>query len=1073
MSSPLSSPSTTPTQRFGLPQSRRRASVVLGLALLLVAAPAAVQAEDSLRADCDAPGHFRVLARSDLPAEAAAIWLNDKRLRWPQAPSDKGIVLLHADDVIRLDAEGRPDAGVAQHPLTAVTNVLTLAESRRAAWFGGGIEFVLPVTADIGALLRGDLLLAALDAEGRVQTTTRVQHAAALDARYAAALDSPLGALPGPEATTFALWAPTAQSVAVCVFDDGDSPARSTRTLDRDVASGVWSARLPEASIGSYYVYLVDVFVPGLGLVRNRVTDPYALGLGTDGRRAMVVDLDDARFKPEGWDAHPRPPAPENNVDMVLYELHVRDFSRDDASVPPEHRGRYLGFAQRDSLGMRHLRALAEAGLTDVHLLPVYDISTIPEAGCVTPVVTGPPDSEQQQATIAAIKHEDCFNWGYDPQHFTVPEGSYASDAHDGAVRIRELRRMVMALHALGLRVGLDVVYNHTSHAGQHARSVLDRIVPGYYHRLDAKGAIERSTCCENTATEHAMMARLMIDSAVVWARDYRIDGFRFDLMGHQPKAVMLDLMRAVDAAAGKRIPIIGEGWNFGEVADGARFEQASQLSLAGSGIATFSDRARDALRGGGAATAGAELRTAYGWLNGWVEGRDWGAKRRADGPLVRAPMSGRAQGARAGIRDSEERESPASPPLSPRGRGAGGEGAAHRESSPPLPNLPSLRSGSGERRLPQAADMRSPPLPSRGEGLEVAASTARASSAEAALPNPESRFRNPGSNPQSPIPNPGSQTRLPNPGLTSDLVRVGLAGTLRDYRMRGNDGVERTLAEFDYAGQPAGYVTSPNEVVNYVENHDNQTLYDIHALRLPQATTADERARVQVLGMAFNLLSQGVPYFHAGVEVLRSKSLDRNSYDSGDHFNRLDYSGVDNGFGRGLPPAWDNANDWPQMRELLADPALKPAPEIVGYTRRAFLDWLRLRAQTPLLRLESADEVQRRLRFLEIDARSGVIAAHLDGEDLRASPHAAVLYALNASAQAQSFELPVDTDTLARLACDWELHPALAEGVDARLRDAGIEALASSTTGPGARLRLRLPARTAVVWIKTRSLAR
>src|SRR5690606_6726512 len=111
----------------------------------------------------------------------------------------------------------------------------------------------------------------------------------------------------------------------------------------------------------------------------------------------------------------------------------------------------------------------------------------------------------------------------------------------------------------------------------------------------------------------------------VVWARDYRIDGFRFDLMGHQPKAVMLELMRAVDTAAGKRIPIIGEGWNFGEVADGARFEQASQLSLTGSGIATFSDRARDALRGGGAATAGAELRTAYGWLNGWAESRDWG----------------------------------------------------------------------------------------------------------------------------------------------------------------------------------------------------------------------------------------------------------------------------------------------------------------------------------------------------------------------------------------------------------------------------------------------------------------
>ena len=1003
---------TAPRVRPSAPACAARRLLGFGL---LIGLSLAAQADDSLRADCDAPTHFRVLARSDLPAEAAAIWLDGQRLRWPQAPRDAGIVLLHADTAIRLDAERRPHNAVAQFALTAAAEALSPTQRQRFAWFGDGSEFALPEGTDIAGLLRGDLLLAALDGEGRVQAMTRVQHAAALDDRYVAALQAPLGALPEASATRFALWAPTAQSVAVCAFEADDSPARSARRLDRDAASGVWSARLPEASIGSYYSYLVDVFVPGLGLVRNRVTDPYALGLGANGQRAMVVDLEDARFKPEGWDAHPRPPAPQHNVDMVLYELHVRDFSRDDASVPPQHRGRYLGFAQRDSVGMRHLRSLAEAGLTDVHLLPVYDISTIPETGCVTPVVMGPPDGEQQQASIGAVKHEDCYNWGYDPQHFTVPEGSYASDARDGAVRIRELRRMVMALHALGLRVGLDVVYNHTSHAGQHAKSVLDRIVPGYYHRLDAKGAIERSTCCENTATEHAMMARLMIDSAVVWVRDYRIDGFRFDLMGHQPKAVMLELMRAVDAAAGKRIPIIGEGWNFGEVVDGARFVQASQLSLPGSGIATFSDRARDALRGGGAATAGAELRTAYGWLNGWVESGDLGF----------------------GIRDSEERESPAPPSLSPGGRGARGEAAAHRESSHPLPN------------------------PSRGEGLEAATSVAFASSANSSQTNPESPIPNPGS--QTPIPNPRSQSRISNPGLTHDLVRIGLAGTLRDYRMRGSNGVERSLGEFDYAGQPAGYVASPNEVVNYVENHDNQTLYDINALRLPPATSAEERARVQVLGMAFNLLSQGVPYFHAGVEVLRSKSLDRNSYDSGDHFNRLDYSGEDNGFGRGLPPAWDNAKDWPQLRALLADPALRPSPEVVDYARRAFFDWLRLRAQTPLLRLSSTEDVQQRLRFLDIDAGSGVIAAHLDGSGLAGNPHPELLYALNVSTEAQSVSL--DWEPKRDLGRSWRLHPALAEGVDPRVHAATLQ-LEPLDAPERARLRLQVPARTAVVWV-------
>ena len=211
----------------------------------------------------------------------------------------------------------------------------------------------------------------------------------------------------------------------------------------------------------------------------------------------------------------------------------------------------------------------------------------------------------------------DCFNWGYDPVHFTAPEGSYATDPADGAVRIVEFRRMVQALHRAGLRVGMDVVYNHTYASGQDRWSVLDRIVPGYYHRLDETGRIATSTCCANTATEHRMMAKLMIDSAVTWAREYRIDSFRFDLMGHQPRAAMEELQARVNAATGRNVLLIGEGWNFGEVADGARFVQASQLSLNGSGIATFSDRARDAIRGGGAGDSDARQVSAQGYVNG------------------------------------------------------------------------------------------------------------------------------------------------------------------------------------------------------------------------------------------------------------------------------------------------------------------------------------------------------------------------------------------------------------------------------------------------------------------------
>ena len=163
---------------------------------------------------------------------------------------------------------------------------------------------------------------------------------------------------------------------------------------------------------------------------------------------------------------------------------------------------------------MAHLRALARASLSDVHLLPVFDLATVPEQGCTTPQVPdAAPDSLAQQQAVMAQAASDCFNWGYDPLHFNAPEGSYASDAADGAVRIREFRQMVMALHAAGLRVGMDVVYNHLSASGQHPQSVLDRIVPGYYHRLNAQGEVERSTCCDNSATEHRMMARLMSDS--------------------------------------------------------------------------------------------------------------------------------------------------------------------------------------------------------------------------------------------------------------------------------------------------------------------------------------------------------------------------------------------------------------------------------------------------------------------------------------------------------------------------------------------------------------------------------
>ena len=222
----------------------------------------------------------------------------------------------------------------------------------------------------------------------------------------------------------------------------------------------------------------------------------------------------------------------------------MRDFSINDDTVPAAHRGTYLAFTNRRSNGIRHLRQLARSGLNTVHLLPVNDIATIEERRSAQEepacdLAAFPPDSEEQQDCVADIAEGDGFNWGYDPLHYTTPEGSYATNP-EGTARTLEFRRMVQGLNGAGLRAVIDVVYNHTPAAGQDPKSILDRVVPGYYQRLNpTTGAVETSSCCANTATEHTMMEKLMIDSVVTWAKEYKLDGFRFDLMGHQPKSAM------------------------------------------------------------------------------------------------------------------------------------------------------------------------------------------------------------------------------------------------------------------------------------------------------------------------------------------------------------------------------------------------------------------------------------------------------------------------------------------------------------------------------------------------------
>ena len=803
---------------------------------------------------------------------------------------------------------------------------------------------------------------------------TGVQTAILLDHLYAeAATRAELGVTFTGGLPSFALWAPTAQAVTLLTWETSDplgsvpevpSPPRRTPAIRKgdgrwvvtnrpdqpagatlSTPSGEPGPSAPGAPItaGCQYLWEVRVYVPSTRRVEtNVVTDPYSTTLTTDSTRSVAVDLADPRLAPEQW-ATTRAPAVRNDSARSIYELHLRDFSAADETVPPELRGTYRAFTVAGSAGVRHLAELAQAGMNTIHLLPTFDIATIPEhrgSQRHPDIPDGAhPASADQQAAIAEVADHDAYNWGYDPLHWGAPEGSYATEGHqDGGARVVEFREMVGALHDLGLQVVLDQVYNHTAACGQDPRSVLDQVVPGYYHRLDAVGRVTSSTCCANTATENALCARLMIDSVVRWARWYRVDGFRFDLMGHHPRAVMervraaLDeLTMETDGVDGRSIYLYGEGWNFGEVAGNALFVQATQGQLDGTGIGAFNDRLRDAVHGGGAFDP--DHRVFQGFGTG----------------LLTQPS-----------------------------------GLDHR--------------GWNE----QSADL----------------------------------------------------------AHRTDLVRLGLAGNLKDYVMTISDGSVRRGIDLIHNGAPAAFASHPQENVNYVDAHDNETLYDLLAYKLPQGMPVAERVRMNTVCLATVALAQSPAFWSAGTELLRSKSLDRDSYNSGDWFNAIDFTGQSNGFGRGLPPASRNEGSWAIQGPLLQDDWLRPSPEEIAAARSQALDLLRLRASTPLFSLGSARLIQDKLSFpgAGFGAPAGVIVMLIDdtrgGSDVDPELDA-VLVVFNASGQTLTQPLP---ELAGR---DFRLCPIQAEGADEVVRRTGFDR-ASGT--------ISVPARTVAVLVEPQS---
>jgi pullulanase-type alpha-1,6-glucosidase len=872
-------------------------------------------------------------------SKAQAYWLSADTIAW-NVPADTAVSLFaDPDGALTLDGPGIV-AGVNSHSWTLTNDPAGLSPALKARYphLANLSVFKLPPDAVAAAKqsLKGQLAVGAVRGPQGVDATG-LQIAGVLDdLYYAQAAPVALGPSFRNGTTTLRVWAPTARAMKLQVFADsnpGTMAASYPMTLDP--ASGVWSYSAPRPALyGKYYLYEVQVFVRTTNrLETNLVTDPYSVSLARNSTRSQVISLDAPELQPRGWRALRKPQlaAPE---DIVLYELHVRDFSATDESVPENLRGTFAAFTQKRSNGMKHLALLGLAGLTHVHLLPAFDFATINEdrsawqAPSFEELAAFPADSAEQQSRVAATAGRDGFNWGYDPLHYNVPEGSYATDP-DGSERVLEFREMVQSLNQIGLRVVMDVVYNHTNSAGQNPNSILDKLVPGYYHRLDGDGVVLNESCCADTATETSMMEKLMVDSVVQWAKQYKVDGFRFDIMGFHLKSNLLKVRAALDALTpakdgidGKSVYLYGEGWNFGVMANNGRGVNAIQVNMAGTGIGTFSDRIRDAVRGGG--------------------------------------------------------------PFSPR----------------------------------------------RDQGFSTGLFT-----------EPNGTFGGSAADEKAAL------LRL------SDFVRLGLAGNLASYPIVDATGATKPGSQVDYFGMPGAYGADPSDTIQYIGVHDDPDWFDAMNLKLSPLVPRADRARMARLGMDIVMLSQGIPFFMAGDDMLRSKSGDRNSYNSGDWFNRIDWTMKSNNWGVGLPPAEGNQGDWNVIGPALADSNLKPNAKDIEGTFQHMLEMLVIRKTSGLFRLRTAAEIEKAVSFYNVGPNQvpGLIVERIANPQKSCFPVSQAVVLVNATPQRQTFSDPAFRRQ------PLILHPVQALSHDPVARTSRFQA----STGTFA-----VPARTTAVFI-------
>ena len=724
-----------------------------------------------------------------LIANTAAHWATLETVFWPVSNDSVAKIRIYSADSDDLNYDGEigieGDSFIEFSPQPVNTAInLGMPRYRDLATF----EATAPDREKAKGMLTGKLLAIAYDSDNVVLEATYVQTPRVLDHLYTSsnndANEAKLGLSYTASDITTTLWAPTAKTVKLKVFNAAKT-LQSTHTMQRDSATGLWAFTLPIANDRLFYRYELNVYHQQNARFETLwSTDPYSVSLSTNGLYSQFVNLDDADLKPVGWDNH-NVPTINSLEDAVIYEGHIRNFSIRDQSTRVENRGKYLAFTEENSAPVQHLKALANAGLTHFQVLPVNDMasvnedestqinlsntvaqlcainSTAPVCGVendettlVSVFESYDANSSKAQALVQSMRGLDGYNWGYDPKHFNTPEGSYSSNA-DGVSRILELRAMNQALHEMGLRTSIDVVYNHTNSAGLWDNSVLDKVVPGYYYRRDLiSGNVRGETCCQDTETEHVMMDKLMSDSLVMWAKEYKFDAFRFDIMGSHSKTSILAARNAVQAIDVDTY-FYGEGWSRSDQG----YEQAAQYQMASSEVGTFNDRPRDIIRNASLFNASASL-------------------------------------------------------------------------------------------------------------------------------------------------------------IEQDVMRLGLAGTLQDYQLQDNNGVIKSGKNFSQSA----YAKDPADIINYISKHDGEALWDKLQYSLVTELSVSDRVRAQNIAATLPLLSQGIPFLQAGGDIIRSKSMDRNSYDSGDWFNFVDFTKNTNNWHVGLPLAQDNESAWESIRALIAN---------------------------------------------------------------------------------------------------------------------------------------------------------